>query len=441
MAEKARVHNLLVITTSKEAADPLEANNIHCYQWKPYEETKFPLNRLVGDFNASLATIHKAHHIGVGIFPLIVKFKHFVASEALAKGYNVLTIDSDILFLKNPFDYFAETFNRTDLWFQQDDYEVEWPVTKQKQLCPNSGFIYARSTPTVVEFYQALMGLMCRELWQDLDQPAFWRALTEFGWWEKLNVTLLPIELFPVRPAYERAVTQKKYLTQEPFIIHFNWMIGLDPKVMTLQEKGWWMINPESYYEGKYVMLHPGQEGWTAREGVNLLVVSSVLKRIPILPSKMLGFLSIKEFKKENDFRTCFFPQDPRFLKGKSFDDLSVWVEITTKKNHSVPEVHKRDEQHLEIIADAEKNRCGISAQEIARLLGSKEIEKIPVLKLKNAGWVFSGFEGAELEKWQENLKITMKHTIWNDGEKRSGLCWWWGKDMMPHWIEDTLEL
>lgn len=150
-----------------------------------------------------------------------------IYSNLLTHGY-VLMTDGDIVYQrKEIMDYLLKHIANNDMLSQNDTMD-DRDIT---QLC--SGFMFIRKTqntlryfhPSNVEQYKDVVG------WGDQTY------INEIS--SKIKVKRLPLDLFPNGKYY-----LKHYATIRPYIIHFNWLFGID-KMKIMKEYGKWYISSD----------------------------------------------------------------------------------------------------------------------------------------------------------------------------------------------------
>eukprot|EP01099_Mayorella_cantabrigiensis_P002897 TRINITY_DN2309_c0_g1_i1.p1 TRINITY_DN2309_c0_g1~~TRINITY_DN2309_c0_g1_i1.p1 ORF type:complete len:521 (+),score=111.30 TRINITY_DN2309_c0_g1_i1:236-1564(+) len=432
---KVGVDNFLVIATNPSTAEELEQFKVPCYRWKGTEKTFSPLNSTIPDAWHLVEQMNEASWIGVGAFPVLTKLRHFFTAEILKHGYNVLSVDSDLVFLRNPYEYFQPEMNKYHLWFQQDDYNEIWVSKNISFLAPNAGFFFVKSSEVGIKYYERLCYRLRHDMIKNSDQQVVWAILSEEGFLERGDVHLLPTDLFPVLPVWKRETKAGRYSDELPYVVHFNWILGKANKIHALRENLFWVVEPESYFEGKYIMMPENQIGWNSVEGVTLFVLGKLLNRIPLLPNGAVpNYIGIDLINKEKiDFRARSFYDDARFLRHKSKEAATLYVDF---KESAEPGVESHN-NHLKL--HIPEHSCGVSAEKIIEYLGSPTAEQYPMLLLKNANKLFSGFphDSVEFKEWTAILKRMFKHTIFNEWHTdKNRACWWWGNNLIDKWDE-----
>jgi hypothetical protein len=144
--------------------------------------------------------------------------------ELLQAGFQVIFSDLDVVFLRNPLPY----FEHADFEFSfQSDAPAHLAGLAPEFLC--SGFYHVRPTVNAIETLR--FELEDYERWGG-DQDFLRNRMTQ----NRLSTfRMLPRELFPNGALWQSAPPE------EPFVVHFNWLIGVDAKVASMQESGLWL--------------------------------------------------------------------------------------------------------------------------------------------------------------------------------------------------------
>jgi len=154
----------------------------------------------------------------------------------LSLGKNVLLIDGDIVFLKNPMDDVQrwDSNNQFDGWIQNDGQHNQ----DRTNLC--TGYIYIKTSPQMIQAYDCVSDAGKQKYetcaFDNNDQ-------TYFNKYVKPNFTFLPLSLeqYPNgKFFYEYA----KQIRHNVTMVHFNWVEG-HKKMAKMKEHRLWLLKPD----------------------------------------------------------------------------------------------------------------------------------------------------------------------------------------------------
>jgi hypothetical protein len=160
-----------------------------------------------------------------GNWASIVSHKFQIIYENLLINDYLLITDGDIVFEKDNFiDYLLKNIGNSEMLIQNDTLSD----SSNTNLC--SGFIFLKSNkntinlfnPKNIEIYKKKTG------WGDQDY------LNEIK--NKMQYKKLPLELFPNGKYY-----YSNYNKINPYIIHFNWVVGNEKKKRMITFKKWYL--------------------------------------------------------------------------------------------------------------------------------------------------------------------------------------------------------
>ena len=173
-----------------------------------------------------------------GFYEICKQRPHMIQS-ILNQGYNVLYSDTDLVWLKNPFEKVPDDVDYVGM----TDVDNEDPAIDQRDVC--SAFLYFRpnyNTTQLLSHWTRQMMFDSNARGHDQDH---WRNTLQHlkG---KYSMHLLPKQLFPPGFLYFNVVTQQERITKlvpkDLYTVHANWMAGYSTKVNHLKEKGQWII-------------------------------------------------------------------------------------------------------------------------------------------------------------------------------------------------------
>ena len=173
-----------------------------------------------------------------GFYEICKQRPHMIQS-ILDQGYKVLYSDTDLVWLKNPFEQLPDNVDYVGM----TDVDNEDPEIDRRDVC--SAFLYFQpnyNTKMLLSYWTKRMVLDQNQYGHDQDH---WRETLQ-----KLKgsytMHLLPKQLFPPGFLYFDVNTLQERLTEiipsEVYTVHANWMTGYRTKVSHLKDKGHWLI-------------------------------------------------------------------------------------------------------------------------------------------------------------------------------------------------------
>jgi hypothetical protein len=147
---------------------------------------------------------------------------------------NVLMIDGDIVFLKNPAEDVQKwEQSRFDGWIQNDaEYD-----SATNNLC--TGYLFIRSTPNMIDLYNCTSeaGLVKYEkcAFDNNDQTYFNMYVKPFA-----RIQPLPLEHYPNGRVFYK---NPDVLRTTAIMVHFNWVQG-HIKMAKMKEHKMWLLTP-----------------------------------------------------------------------------------------------------------------------------------------------------------------------------------------------------
>jgi hypothetical protein len=147
-------------------------------------------------------------------FRQIVKYKWKVIQTVFEKEKNILWVDTDIVFRKNPISFFE---NKNDVLFQTG--------RPGSLIC--SGFMFFPDTEIAKGIIQECANV------EGADDQFIVNAVAQ-----KYRHGILPSTLFPNGHVYY----QRKIKNKEAIIVHNNYMVGIDNKIKKFKKENLWYI-------------------------------------------------------------------------------------------------------------------------------------------------------------------------------------------------------
>jgi hypothetical protein len=154
----------------------------------------------------------------------------------LSLGKNVLLIDGDIVFLKNPLDDVRKWENErsTDVWIQNDaQYDQD-----THNLC--TGYVYIRSSPRMIQAYDCTTDIGKQKYdtcaFDNNDQSYFNKYVKPIS-----QCIPLPLVQYPNGKYFYEHNTQIRSIAT---LVHFNWVKG-HMKMAKMKEHKLWLLTEE----------------------------------------------------------------------------------------------------------------------------------------------------------------------------------------------------
>jgi hypothetical protein len=164
-------------------------------------------------------------------FAEIVAYKYAVASEILSTGSNVLFVDSDIVFLRNPAKHLRDVIERTSahLIMQFESLKNQY----------NTGFWFARPEPLLLEVFRNMHDCLIVDKTVTEDQDRFNEIIRQR---DKIRIHALDVELFACGDQFLECCSFAIDRSSNPFpinsayLLHFNYLIGRETKVAAMKK-------------------------------------------------------------------------------------------------------------------------------------------------------------------------------------------------------------
>jgi hypothetical protein len=154
-------------------------------------------------------------------FNKICHLRTEVGRDYLKEGKIIFHSDLDIVFLRNPLPYLLRLLKDYDIIFQADGQRV----------C--GGFYMARPSKSAIDFFD-IRGV---DYTQSHDQDVF-SARRNDPRFANLKIKVLDKNLFPFGNYW---YTHQPFLN-EPYIVHYNWVSGINTKINKMKEYGHWKV-------------------------------------------------------------------------------------------------------------------------------------------------------------------------------------------------------
>jgi hypothetical protein len=210
---------------------PLDDTALTCCKNEGVEfRTDLVLNNLPGE-----ASFGKKHYKN------IVKVKLKAIKIILQENYFVLYVDTDIVFFQDPF---VHIFNLPpkDIYFQSDNGREDdafSAVIGKTNLC--SGFMFIIPNKKCIELMDQSLDVIekSKSKIYVYDQDAINYILKSKNKQKEVDYGILSPSLFPNGV---RFFEKRKQCANNPFIVHNNYIVGLDAKVNRFKKYGLWYV-------------------------------------------------------------------------------------------------------------------------------------------------------------------------------------------------------
>ena len=186
---------------------------------------------------------------GTGDFRLICKAKYYAITKTLRKtGKPVVFSDGDIVFLQNPAEFFesSQAIDSSKILAQNDRYvgdcngEIGVQYSpgrrpKRSQVC--AGFTGWQPTAAHLKIAEYIGRHVSADT---CDQTVF----NKLPFWKRRHIQLLPQDRFPNGSFVfgDSEDGQPDIDLQDMYMVHANWMLGVETKISALKGSGYWYI-------------------------------------------------------------------------------------------------------------------------------------------------------------------------------------------------------
>ena len=176
-------------------------------------------------------------------------------------GYDLLFQDVDVVWYKNPLEYFhnkENEFYNFDMYYQDDGAHTQ----RYAPYSANSGFYYVRNTPETRYFFVSLLYAGDIIITSKSHQQALIQIMTEHASQFGLKVKVLKREMeeFPGGWHYHSR-KMKNYMKGiaggdiVPYIFHMSWTTNKDNKIKYFQQMGEWYTSQTCIQSTKKAIL------------------------------------------------------------------------------------------------------------------------------------------------------------------------------------------
>ncbi|MBK9239152.1 MAG: hypothetical protein IPL75_02565 [Acidobacteria bacterium] len=167
-------------------------------------------------------------------FQKIMEAKYSVALNLLRAGRHVLHVDSDIVFLKNPMSYLQDVMARSSAHLVLQ--------SESPQNSYNAGFWFASPAPQVIEVFSDIQSTLRREEHWTCDQRLLNERVRQSN---VLKTHALDPALFACGNQFLEEKRKRHFDpagppfdTEAAYLLHFNFIIGMETKVLAMKKHG-----------------------------------------------------------------------------------------------------------------------------------------------------------------------------------------------------------
>ena len=163
-----------------------------------------------------------------------------------ALGYDLLFQDVDVVWYRNPVEYFTDETNPHKdfhIYFQQDGSDSR----RYAPYSPNTGFYFVRHNLKTEYFLHSLLMAGNLIIGSGSHQWALNTVLQEHVSWRGLRVKVLSVDtdMFPGGFHYHRRKRFMKDMVEgkvQPYIFHMSWTTNKENKRMFFEQMGDWYV-------------------------------------------------------------------------------------------------------------------------------------------------------------------------------------------------------
>jgi Nucleotide-diphospho-sugar transferase len=190
-----------------------------------------------------------AEYFGDNTFMKVMKAKVYSVHLILTLGYSVLFMDVDVVWYKNPLDYYRTIMvnDQWDLVFQNDGAKT----LQYAPYSPNSGFYFVRHSPKTMFLFGELLKMGDTISLYHSHQHALSQLLNEHISWTGLRVKVHNTGFdnpfpggfeFSRRHLYMKELLGGAHTNQDPYIFHMCWTESKEYKIKFFQQMGLWYV-------------------------------------------------------------------------------------------------------------------------------------------------------------------------------------------------------
>lgn len=164
-----------------------------------------------------------------------------------ALGHDVLFQDVDIVWYRDPVEYFTEEYKDFHILFQQDGSDSR----RYAPYSPNTGFYFVRHNLKTEYFLHSLLMQGNLITGSGSHQSALNIVLQEHASWRGLKIKVLPVDATNEFPGGFHFHRRKEFMKDmingkvEPYIFHMSWTTNKENKRMFLEQMGEWFVKDQ----------------------------------------------------------------------------------------------------------------------------------------------------------------------------------------------------
>jgi hypothetical protein len=159
---------------------------------------------------------------------IVIKKFDIIYANLLTNDY-VLYTDGDVVYENNNFiSYLLENIASNDVLIQNDALRDDWRFGNADHLC--SGFMFIKSNARTLDLFNP------RRVEDKKDEKGWGDQIYINEIKNRLKVKKLPLSLFPNGQFF-----YKNFANINPYLIHFNWVVGHDKKTKMEQFSKWYL--------------------------------------------------------------------------------------------------------------------------------------------------------------------------------------------------------
>ncbi len=161
-------------------------------------------------------------------------------------GYNILFQDADVVWYRNPVDFFLKLSDDFDMYFQDDGAHS----VRYAPYSPNTGFYFVRAVERTRYLFNCFVKLGDLIQQSGSHQASLTSLLNEHASYRGLRVKVFSrdTEEFPGGFHYHRdKAYMKKMIAKKvsPYIFHMSWTTNKENKRKYFQQMGDWYVQPQ----------------------------------------------------------------------------------------------------------------------------------------------------------------------------------------------------
>ena len=185
-----------------------------------------------------------AGHYGDKKFTMMMMAKVICVQMVNALQYNVLFQDVDIVWYKNPVEFFETQLSNFDMLFQDDGGHT----VRYAPYSANSGFYYVRYNARTEYFFSSLLLAGDLILKTDSHQQALIALLSEHVSLYGLTVKVFSRDEDEFPGGYQYHQKSGKFMRKlfagevNPFLFHMSWTLNKDNKLLYFRQMGEWYV-------------------------------------------------------------------------------------------------------------------------------------------------------------------------------------------------------